>query len=186
LEESIRLNQTIDGLLLLSKAETAQADSQATPFSLVELVHEILSLLEVLIEERHITVTEENQTAVPKPLVADRSLIRVALLNVLHNAIKFSPDQCNLRIAYSVVDRHGIAFYCVSIHDSGPGILPGEYQRVFERFFISGVYQGSTYRGAGLGLSIAKLIIDRAGGRISFDENAAQGANCLIELPASI
>ena len=152
LEESIRLNQTIDGLLLLSKAETVQVDSKATPFSLVELVHEILSLLEVLVEERHITVTEENQAALLKPLVADRSLIRVALLNVLHNAIKFSPDQSTLRIAYHAVEHAGTTFYRVAIHDIGPGISPGEHHRVFERFFIGGVHQGSTLpRVAGLG-----------------------------------
>ena len=186
LEESIRLSQTIDGLLLLAKAEAVQPDSAPISFSLVELTHEILALLEVLIEEKHITVLEEHETDVCEPLVADRSLIRVALLNVLHNAVKFSPDRSSLRILYGHVERDSRAFHRICIHDSGPGIASGEHFRVFERFFTSTVHQVSTHRGAGLGLSIALLIIDRTGGRIFFDEAAVQGAKCCIELPTTV
>jgi signal transduction histidine kinase len=186
LEETIRLNQTIDGLLLLSKAEAVQLEAAPIPFSLVELTHEILGLLEVLIEERHITVLEENEDALPERLVADRSLIRVALLNVLHNAVKFSPDRSTLQISYERINRDGRAFHRVWIHDSGPGIAPGEHLRVFERFFTSNVHQVSTHRGSGLGLSIASLIIDRNGGRIFFDEATMHGAKCCIELPLPI
>jgi signal transduction histidine kinase len=182
LEETIRLNQTIDGLLLLSKAETAQSDKSHSSFLLVELVDEILVLLEVLIEERHITVQQE-QEQVSEPLFADRSLIRVALLNVLHNAIKFSPDQAILRILYSRHEQDGRVFQRVCVHDSGPGIPSGEHERVFERFFTGASPQSAAKSGAGLGLSIAKLIIDRNGGGIFFDETAAHGARCCMDLP---
>ena len=186
LEETIRLNQTIDGLLLLSKAETAQSDSANTPFSLTELIDEILALLEVLLEERHITVRQENEQVVTKPLFADRSLIRVAFLNVLHNAVKFSPDHSTLRILYTLREEDGSFFQKVCIHDSGPGISAGEHHRVFERFFTSPSHQTSKKSGAGLGLSIAKLIIDRKGGQIFFDTTTVNGAKCCIELPLSL
>ena len=183
LEESIRLNQTIDGLLLLSKAEAVQPEGSPTSFSLSELVHEILALLEVLIEDRHIAVVEQNEEIGHASLFADRSLIRVALLNVLHNAVKFSPDHTTLRIVYNYLNRDGMFFEQLCIQDSGLGIAPGEHRRVFERFFSSSIHQLPAQRGAGLGLSIAKLIIDRSGGQIFFDEAAAQGAKCCIELP---
>ena len=183
LEESARLNQTIDGLLLLSKAEAVQADNGPTSFFLPELVHEILALLEVLIEERQIAVLEERENAVHEPLVADRSLMRVALLNVLHNAVKFSPDRSILRILYGSIEREGHTFHRISIHDSGPGIAPGEHLRVFDRFFTSTVHQAHVSRGSGLGLSIARLIIDRNGGYIHFEEDVVSGAKCCIELP---
>jgi signal transduction histidine kinase len=189
LEETTRLNQTIDGLLLLSRAEAIQSDSIPTPFFLPELIHEIVVLLEVLIEERQITVSEEYENVIQdiqEPLVADRSLIRVAFLNVLHNAVKFSPDHSVLRVVYGRVERDGQIFHRVSIHDSGPGIAPGEHLRVFERFFTSAVHQTTAPHGSGLGLSIARLIIDRNGGRIYFDENIVSGARCCVELPVSI
>jgi signal transduction histidine kinase len=182
LEETIRLNQTIDGLLLLSKAETGQSDSPNTSFSLTELIDEILVLLGVLLEERHITVRQENGEDI-EPLFSDRSLIRVALLNVLHNAVKFSPDHATLRILYSRHEQHGKFIQQVCIHDSGPGIAPGEHHRVFERFFTGTSHQTSGQSGAGLGLSITKLIIDRNGGHIFFDETSVHGAKCCIELP---
>lgn len=185
LEETIRLNQTIDGLLLLSKAEAALPDSAPTSFSLVTLIEEILVLLEVLIEERHITVLKDFATTHPEVLIADRTLIRVAFLNVLHNAVKFSPNCSELRIDYSCIERDGRSFHRISIHDSGPGIAPGEHLRVFERFFTSSVHQISANGGAGLGLSIARLVIDRNGGRIFFDEATNNGAKCYVELPRS-
>ncbi|MEI9977652.1 MAG: ATP-binding protein [Edaphobacter sp.] len=185
LEETTRLNQTIDGLLLLSKAEAVQTETGPTSFFLPELVQEILTLLEVLIEERQITVLEEHQNTIDEPLVADRSLMRIAILNVLHNAVKFSPDRSVLRIAYGKIEREGPIFYRISIHDSGPGIAPGEHLRVFDRFFTSSAHQGRGPRGSGLGLSIARLIIDRNGGHIYFEENVVNGAKCCIELPIS-
>jgi len=153
---------------------------------LAELIDEILALLEVLLEERHITIRQENEQAVPKPLFADRSLIRLAFLNVLHNAVKFSSDHSTLRIFYSLREEDGRFFQKVCIHDSGPGISAGEHHRVFERFFTSPSHQTSKKSGAGLGLSIAKLIIDRNGGQIFFDTTTVNGAKCCIELPLSL
>ncbi|MCU1321716.1 MAG: integral rane sensor signal transduction histidine kinase [Acidobacteriaceae bacterium] len=186
LEETIRLNQTIDGLLLLAKAEATQSDTPTTAFSLVELVHEILALLEVIIEDRHLIILEENSGCITEHLVGDRILIRVALLNVLHNAVKFSPERTTLRISYEPREHDGQNFYAVWIHDSGPGISPGEHLRVFERFFTGSTQRNAAYRGAGLGLSIAHLIITRNGGRIFFEEATVQGARCCIELPLAV
>jgi signal transduction histidine kinase len=185
LEETIRLNQTIDGLLLLSKAETAQSESPNISFSLTKLIDEILVLLEVLIDERHITVRQEHDENSVALLFADRSLIRVALLNVLHNAIKFSPDHSTIRIIYSRNEKDGQTTQKVCIHDNGPGISPGEHRRVFDRFFTSTSPQTSPESGAGLGLSITKLIVDRNAGRIYFDETVTHGAKCCIELSIS-
>jgi K+-sensing histidine kinase KdpD len=123
----------------------------------------------------------------PGPLLtlrAQRLLMRVALLNVLHNAVKFSPDRSVLHILCESIEREGHIFHRISIHDNGPGIAPGEHLRV-DRFFTSAVHQVTAPRGSGLGLSIARLIIDRNGGRIYFEENIVNGAKCCIELPIS-
>ncbi len=69
------------------------------------------------------------------------------------------------------------------IQDEGPGIAAGEHAKVFDRFFTSSDRPTANISGAGLGLAITKLIIERAGGSIKFEENFQQGAKCLIDLP---
>ena len=183
LEETTRLNQTIDGLLLLARAETTRSDGANTSFSLVELIDEILVLLDVLLEERHITVRQDRNDSDSTLLFADRSLVRVALLNVLHNAVKFSPDQSTILIGFSRQENDGHVFQRVCVHDSGPGVATGEVTQVFERFFTSSSPSTSKYSGSGLGLSIAKLIVDRNGGHIFFDMSVEHGAKCCVDLP---
>jgi len=180
LEESARLNQTIDALLLLSKAEsTAPADAQAV-FVLGDLVSEVISLLEVLGEERSIRITQEHSELAAVEIRGDRGLMRIALMNVVHNALKFSPEGSTITISFA---RPSTALLQILIQDEGPGIAAGEHARVFDRFFTSSDRPTATISGAGLGLSITKLIIERTGGSIKFDENFQQGAKCLIDLP---
>ena len=184
LEETARLNQTIEGLLLLAKTETLNASGLSAPFSLPELVDEILALLDVLLEERHIEVRQEGAAALVEPVRADRGLIRIALMNVLHNAIKFSPENSTIGITYSRETRDGRAQQRVCIQDSGPGIAGGEHARIFERFFTSPSPRTAMQSGAGLGLSITKLIVDRSEGEVFFEDKASnQGARCCIILP---
>jgi signal transduction histidine kinase len=184
LEETTRLNQTIEGLLLLAKTETLNPSSLSAPFSLPELVDEILAVLDVLLEERHIRVQQESTATVVEPVRADRGLIRIALMNVLHNAIKFSPENSTIGITYSREMRDGKAQQRICIQDSGPGIAGGEHALIFERFFTSASPHTALQSGAGLGLSITKLIVDRSEGEVFFEDSASnQGAICCIILP---
>ncbi|MBB5062833.1 HAMP domain-containing sensor histidine kinase [Granulicella mallensis] len=182
LEETVRLDQTIDGLLMLSRAEAAQLEAM-DEFLLPDLVNEILVLLEVVTDEKQMIVEQEQDEHARQVIFADRSLVRVALLNVLHNAVKFSGVGSTLRIRYSQVHASAVEMERVCIHDSGPGISAGEHQRVFERFFSGKSKKVSPNSGAGLGLSIARLAVERNGGKIFFDEGVASGARCCVDLP---
>jgi len=182
LEETGRLNETIESLLLLAKAEATQPGERQTTFVATDLVNEVLSLLEVVIEERNITVVQESDTEGKVEVLADRSLLRVAILNVLHNALKFSPNNSMLNISYSYSATTPRKLL-IAFRDQGPGIPPGEHQRVFERFFTSTARTTASQSGTGLGLSVAKLVIDRIGGEMWFDEQTQPGAKCTIALP---
>jgi signal transduction histidine kinase len=181
LEETSRLNETIESLLLLARAE---ADGNKTIFAVSELVNEVLSLLEVIIEERKVSIIQEGEFLGRAQVRANRSLLRIAIVNILHNALKFSPNESVLRISYSrletVVPQLQVAF-----QDQGPGIAPGEHQQVFERFFTSPAHDTASKSGSGLGLSVAKLVIDRIGGGIQFDQEVQVGAKCILTLPIS-
>jgi signal transduction histidine kinase len=181
-EEAARLNNTISSLLLLARAEASQPGKHQDIFVAVELVREVLELLQIIIEEKRITVIHDGTPDGRVQISADRALLRVAILNVLHNSLKFAPDNSILRISYTLIPGNSPVLV-LSIQDQGPGIKPGEHQQVFERFFTSSSHDTASQSGTGLGLSIAKLIVDRMGGKIAFDESVTQGARCNIELP---
>jgi signal transduction histidine kinase len=183
LEETIRLNQTIDGLLILARTEARQVSETEELIVLPELVHELLKLLEVVIEDHRIVISQEHDGHSELPVCADRSFARVAILNVLHNALKFSPQGSSLLISYSRAMLGSTPAERVCVTDSGPGIQAGEHERIFERFVTSQNPDTQAQSGAGLGLSIARLAIERSGGRIFFDTAATRGARCCIDLP---
>lgn len=179
LEETARLNETINGLLLLARVEASQPGQEQTSFLVRDLLDEVLGVLEVLIDEKQIRVLQEGEAARTWTICADRALLRIALMNVLHNAVKYSPPGGLLRINWgSAESRLRVAF-----EDEGPGIAEDELHRVFDRFYTSSAAATASNSGAGLGLSIAKLIVDRLGGSIGFAD-APRGARCVMELPA--
>ena len=184
LEETSRLSETIDSLLLLARAEATQGGREPEAWPLKSLVDEVLGLLEVLSEEKALIILQEGAALGEGRIRGERSLLRTALMNVLHNAIKFSPESGIVRISYRWSKSHPRLLQ-LRVEDEGPGIAAGEHERVFERFFTSSARETAVHSGTGLGLSVTKLIIERLGGSIHFDAESGNGAQCLIELPIS-
>jgi signal transduction histidine kinase len=182
LEETSRLNQTVEGLLLLSRADEGEMALDVVTFPLCELLDEILSLLDVILDERNVRILQERLDDLPMLVVADRTLLRTCVLNVLHNAIKFTPSGGMVKLSYEHLEHNGRRLIRLSILDQGPGIAEKDRQLVFERFFR--VRNGTVAEGAGLGLAIAKLAIESNHGSVRFDPAPAQGALCHIEIPA--
>ena len=182
LEETSRLAQTIDALLLLARAEATQGGSTSQSWPLHTVVDEVLQLLEVLSEEKALTVVQTGAAIGKGNIRADRSLLRIAFMNVLHNAIKFSPPGGAISITYETSALDGRTIRLL-IQDGGPGIANGEHHRIFERFFTSRARETAASSGTGLGLSVAKLVIERLGGSIQFDTDQRIGAVCRIEIP---
>ena len=176
LEETQRLNRTIDSLLLLARAETGNSSANSEVITLAPLLMEVTTMLSVLAEEKGIQVVlqgSENSADV----LGDRGLLRVAFINILHNALKFSPPAGTVRV--ELASDQTFAF--VNVTDQGPGIAKDELNAVFERFYRGrGVSANS---GNGLGLSIVKLIVNRVGGTIWFDDAAEEGATVKLRLP---
>lgn len=182
LEETSRLSETVDALLLLARAETTQGGQEPQAWPLKSLVDEVLNLLEVLIEEKGLVVSQDGESIGARSVRADRGLLRIALMNVIHNAVKFSPRDGSLHISYSLCDASPQVIQ-VSVEDEGSGIAKGEHERVFERFFTSSARDSIAHTGTGLGLSVSKLVIERVGGTIRFDDHVELGARCVICLP---
>jgi len=154
LEETDRLSVLVDRLLSLSRAETHQATLTPDSVSLVELAVD----------------------ATGKPTaVVDRVVLRQALINLVDNAIKFTPS--GGQVSVRVTSDDGTAV--VDVTDTGPGIPSEARERIFDRFFRGDELAAS---GTGLGLSIAKGAVEANGGQLTLERSDAQGTTFRIRL----
>jgi signal transduction histidine kinase len=117
LEESGRLNQTADALLLLARAEGTAPGIAQFVFIFRDLVTEVVTLLEMLGEERGVEIIVEHPELAAVEVHADRGLIRIALMNVLHNALKFPPEDSRITITFIQPSAPSLR---MTVQDEGP------------------------------------------------------------------
>lgn len=177
-EEVNNLTGLVDSLLMLSRADAGQIPIRPTLFPLMGLVRETVSLLEVLIEEKKLALTVAGDESVC--VRADRQHVRQAVVNVLHNAVKYTPAGGTICVE---VSRYGSGLAQVSISDDGPGIPPEHAGHVFERFYRAeeARLEGNA---AGLGLSIAQWAVRANKGEIGLVSPLTGGCTFWIRLPA--
>ncbi|HWZ99113.1 MAG TPA: ATP-binding protein [Candidatus Dormibacteraeota bacterium] len=179
LEEVNRLTGMIEGLLTLSRADAGQVVIQPTVFPLMELVRQVADLLEVLIEEKRIHFElSGDETACVK---ADRLTLRQAIINLLHNATKFTPVEGSIEVR---VERSTGDTILLSVADSGPGVPPEHASKVFDRFYRVEESRGGENKGAGLGLSIAKWAVDANHGELTVRSELGAGSTFSIRMPS--
>jgi heavy metal sensor kinase len=178
LEEVNRLTQLVDSLLLISRADSGQIVLKPSDFSLGDLVQETVSLVEILAEEKQQTI--RVQADADLVVRADRTILRQAVLNLLDNAIKYSPPRTEIRIS---VERADGGLGQIAISDQGAGIAPEERALIFNRFYRTGEGRSTVDGGAGLGLSIARWAAEAHGGTIEVSPGADQGSRFLFTVP---
>jgi signal transduction histidine kinase len=144
---------------------------------LAALADEVVSQLGVLAEEKHQSLTIERSGTGRG--IGDRVVLRQALINLVDNAIKYTPDGGRIRIRISDA-ADGRA---VDVIDSGPGVAPEAATRIFDRF-DRGPQAGPDASGSGLGLAIAKWAVEVSGGSLSLESVEGRGSTFRIALPA--
>jgi signal transduction histidine kinase len=172
-----RLTGLITDYLNLSRLESGRFELVAEPLGLDDVVTEVVTVLEVQAEQRHITVQVEAQSALPK-LWADGELIRVVVRNLVSNAIKFSHDGGHIHIAI----WHEDGTFKFSVRDEGPGIPEEALPHLFTKFFR--VPTTSDVPGTGLGLALAKEAVVAHGGRIEAESTLGKGSRFTVSIPA--
>ena len=177
LEEADRLASLVDRLLTLSRAETGQARLSRHSVDLRELAEDVSGHLSVLAEEKRQTIAIEG-TGVEA--LADRLVLRQALINLVDNAIKYSPPGGQIRIRLGETPQHAT----VDVIDSGTGIPAESQARIFDRFFRA--EDGGSTHGAGLGLSIAKGAVEANGGRLTLAATGSSGSTFRITMPRAV
>lgn len=180
LEEAEGLNRLLSRLLELARLESGQTPLLVTAFNAVELLHECRESLLVLASERHIAVTVGGEEEMS--LQTDRSLLRTAVLNLLHNAIAWSPNSGEIRLRAEPPTEGKIV---LKVTDHGAGIAAEDQDRLFERFYRGPGSRGEdSPPGSGLGLAIALRSVEQLGGTIAVESAVGRGSTFSIVLPA--
>jgi signal transduction histidine kinase len=174
LEEVDGVSRLTDDLLLIARMDSGQIHLARTRLRVSELVQEVAGVLEVLAQEKSQALSID---AVDDALVkADRTMLRQAFMNLLDNAIKYTPEGGVVAVR-SRRPLHGQVEIVVS--DNGPGLHPEDAEQVFQRFFRS----APDHSGTGLGLSISKSIVEAHGGKIVCDSMLGQGCSFTVQHP---
>lgn len=168
----LRLSMLIENILL---ADRLHLDERSLRLQSLDM-H---ALLQQLCEGFNQAATGRLQLAVqPLPqVVADRALIEIALQNLMHNALKYSPPDSSVSVTLTGI---GDAAQ-IDVADRGPGVPAADVQHVFEKYFRSDTV--ATVAGSGLGLHLAREIARRHGGDVVLAENSPQGATFRLVLP---
>ena len=177
LEEADRLASLVDRLLTLSRAETRQGYLAREVVDLRALAEDVCGHLGVLAEEKRQQLTVEAMDA--PQATADRLVLRQALINLVDNAIKFTP--AGGRITIRIHESPTEAMF--DVIDSGPGVAGDMQARIFDRFFRA---EGTQEGGTGLGLSIAKGAVEANGGRLTLEATGATGSTFRITMPRAV
>jgi heavy metal sensor kinase len=182
LEEVAKLNSMADTLLTLAHAESGAIELHRTVFPFMELVNESAAVVGVLAEEKSQTVSVSGDPGIN--IWADYALLRMAVVNLLDNAVKYSPPGSAIRLSLQSADgaEQTAGFVELDIEDEGPGIPENARQKIFDRFFRLDEARTRDAGGAGLGLPIAKWAVEANGGRIFMKPGPARGAKFCIRV----
>jgi two-component system phosphate regulon sensor histidine kinase PhoR len=174
-----QLISIVEDILFMTRSDLGQFESKQQEVQFRNLAKQVIRGLQPQALNAGVLLSLDIPTSAP-PLYIDPQRIKQVLNNLIANAIKFTPPGGTVTVSSCNVDEH---FEMISVKDTGYGILPEDRQHIFERFYQSNHSQQSKMGGYGLGLSIAKLIVEQHGGTIGFDTVVNKGTTFYFTLP---
>jgi heavy metal sensor kinase len=178
LEESERTSQVVDSLMLLARTDSGKEMLECAPVDACAIVRSAAEQGERLARNQDVEFSIEVPVN-PVPIQADAEVLRRALLILMDNAAKYTPRGGSIQVALGQNNGFAIA----SVSDTGIGIEPQDLPHVFDRFWRADKARSREQGGAGLGLSIAKWIVDMHGGSISLESKPGKGSVFAIRVP---
>ncbi len=180
LQEVNRMTELVDALLTLARADEGRAELHHEAVDLRAIVQEAQETGELLAEQAGVTMAVATP---PEPLIlqVDRSRIRQLILNLVENAVKYTPRGGNVRVELSQADGR----VTLTVADTGIGIAAGDLPHIFDRFWRADSARTRTGErpGAGLGLAICKWIAEAHGGAIEAQSRPGRGTTFTVTLP---
>jgi signal transduction histidine kinase/tetratricopeptide (TPR) repeat protein len=199
-QECRRLSSLIENVLDFSRIEQGRKQYEFEPTDIVKLITETVKLMEPNAIEKGVRISLELDasqlsTRNPQPILDGRAM-QQALINLIDNAIKHSPNGAAVTVAAAPVPsplgaesasvKGGAANALrISVQDHGPGVPKHEQEKIFERFYRLGSELRRETQGVGIGLSIVKHIVEAHEGRVMVDSEAGKGSRFTIEVPFS-
>jgi heavy metal sensor kinase len=177
LEEIDRISRLVEGLLLLARSEARALKMDLKTVNLLPLLEEVHEQAAAPASNRNVTLSLD--AAEPVAAKGDQALLKRAISNLVDNAVKYTP--AGGRVTLSLEQRDGWAR--VGIEDTGIGIPLEEQARIFDRFYRSQEALSMGEGGYGLGLCIARSIVETHGGRIELESGPGRGSRFTILLP---
>ncbi len=173
-----RMQRLVDSLLDISRMESGETELALEPVNLAQLIQAAVSRVSSTLQTRGIASSIFMPAYLP-PVEVDVDMIDRVVINLLDNAIKFTPSGGQISVAAEPCPDH----VAVSITDTGSGIPPEQRPHIFERF-ARGAYDNSRPRGFGLGLTFCKLAVEAHGGQIEVDAgDGGVGCKFIFTLP---
>jgi len=177
LEELERLRNIVESLFAISRLDTGEAMNKSEQFDLGELVTSTADQMSLLAEDKRISI----ECDAPEPLIVqgDRARLKQVAVNLLDNAIKYTPEGGAINVRTSARQNRAV----LEVADNGIGIPDEALPHVFERFYRVDKARSRHLGGAGLGLSIVKSICAAHSGRVDVQSKEGQGSRFTVELP---
>jgi two-component system phosphate regulon sensor histidine kinase PhoR len=178
LKQAQRLNRLVEDLMTISKVELGEAHFHFEPVSLKDIIDSVMPLLDAKAEAKRITIDNTVGEGLPS-LSGDRDRLNQVFVNLLDNAIKFTPEDGRVMLAAEQKES-GVV---VSITDTGSGIPREEIQRLGERFYRVDKTRSRELGGTGLGLSIVKHLMQAHGGKMEIESQLGRGTKVSLFFP---
>lgn len=175
LEEINRIIKIVDDLLTLARVEAEALSLSASSINLADLIQELVAEMEILARQKNLELTLEKKA---DPIITgDQEKLKRVFINLLDNAIKFTPAGGKIEVKVEKEDN----LARVQIADSGVGISEEQLQHIFDRFYRGEA--GGNSSGSGLGLSIARSIVEAHKGKIEVKSQVGKGSIFTVFLP---
>jgi heavy metal sensor kinase len=178
LEEVDRLTRLVESLLILTRADSGKIRLAPEALDLGELAGHVVDQLRVLADEKQQELTLRAPIRVQA--MGDAALVRHALMNLIHNAIKYTPNGGTISVEVNATGGRAM----VEVRDTGPGIPAAHRDRIFDRFYRVDASRSREEGGVGLGLAIARWAVEANGGQIELASEGTDGSLFRVILPA--
>ncbi len=176
--ESERLSKLVEKLLDWSRLESGRRMLQKEPIGVPALLGQIGEAYRA----QHLPATYQTDVEPDLPLVSvDRDAMAQVVLNLLHNAVKYTGEDKRIRLRARRAGRN----VAIEVVDNGPGVRSHDRKKIFERFYRGDNLLSRRTEGTGLGLAIAKKIVEAHGGRIELDTKMGEGSTFRVIIPPS-